>query len=110
MGSPSPRLQVALDRRTQAQEILKAAARGPLQSLTDRELTLQKQPLTIYPLGTQPRVRAWVRFGSEPVQVAAALVRSTPTAAGIEFRSDGKTYRCWVWGSAVAVDDADDHG
>lgn len=104
MGSPSPRLQALYDKRSQEQEILKAARHGPLQSLTDAELALMRQPVTIYPLGTQRRVEAWVRFGPEPVRVRATLVRSTPAAAGIEFQADGRTYRCWVWGNAVTVD------
>lgn len=105
MGSPSPRLQALYDRRSQEQEILRAAKHGPLQSLSDRELALQRQPVTIYPPGTQQRVQAWVRFGPEPVRVRATLVRSTPTAAGIEFHADGTTFKCWVWGNAVAVDE-----
>jgi hypothetical protein len=33
--------------------------------------------------------------------VEAKVVRSTPLAAGIEFRAGERTYRCWVWGNAV---------
>jgi hypothetical protein len=71
-----------------------------LQSLSDRELALREHPLTIYPY-PQTVVRAWVRFGPEPIRVDAKLLRSTPLAAGIEFRAEEKVFRCWVWGSAV---------
>lgn len=103
MGNPGSRLSAYNDMRSQHQAILAAAKHGPLQSLTDRELAAREQPLTIYP---QPRrVRAWVRFGAEAVRVDAKLVRSTPTAAGIEFRAEQHTYRCWIWGNAVELDD-----
>jgi hypothetical protein len=101
MGNPGARLSAALDRRSQHQSILAAAKHGPLQSLTDRELALREQPVTIYPHEAQRRVRAWVRFGAEAVRVDAKIVRSTPLAAGIEFRAEGQTFRCWVWGNAV---------
>lgn len=99
MGS-SKRLAAYYDMRSQHQEILRAARAGPLQSLTERELALREQPVTIYP---QPYrvVRAWVRFGPSAIRVDAKLVRSTPLAVGIEFRAEDKTFRCWVWGNAV---------
>jgi hypothetical protein len=88
---------------SQQQAILAAAKHGPLQTLTERELEAREQPVTIYP---QPkRVRAWVRFGPEAVRVDAKLMRSTPLAVGIEFRAEDQTFRCWVWGNAVALID-----
>ena len=90
---------------SQHQAILAAAKHGPLQTLTDRELDVREQPVTIYP---QPkRVRAWVRFGPESVRVDAKLMRSTPLAAGIEFRAEQQTFRCWLWGNAVELIDDD---
>ncbi|WP_433584535.1 hypothetical protein [Microbacterium hydrocarbonoxydans] len=94
-----------LDMQSQWSSIREVAKHGPLQSLTERELNLSEQPLTIYPYALQRRVRAWVRFGPESIRVDARLVRSTPLAAGIEFRCDQVTLRCWVWGNAVTVDD-----
>lgn len=105
MGNPSPQRAAMLDMRSQWSSIREAAKHGPLQSLTDRELNLREQPLTIYPHALQRRVRAWVRFGPKSIRVDARLVRSTPLAAGIEFRCENETYRCWVWGNAVTVDD-----
>ncbi len=104
MGS-SARLEPAYARRAQARAVADAATRGPLQSLTDRELQLEVNPLTVYPRPAQTKVRAWVRFGAEPVQVWAVILRSTPQAAGIEFRDEENTYRCWVWGSACTPDE-----
>lgn len=88
---------------SQHQAILAAAKHGPLQTLTERELDVREQPVTMYP---QPkRVRAWVRFGPESLRVDAKLMRSTPLAAGIEFRAEQQTFRCWVWGNAVILDE-----
>ncbi|MEV8250506.1 hypothetical protein AB0O87_06240 [Microbacterium sp. NPDC076768] len=91
------------DKQSRERSILEAAKHGHLQSLTDREMGVREQPMTIYP---RPRhVRAWVRFGPEAVRVDAKLVRSTRLAAGIEFRAGDQTFRCWVWGNAVALAD-----
>lgn len=102
MGT-SKRLASLYDRYSEHQVILEAAKRGPLQSLTDRELDSAEQPMTVYP--RPKRVRAWVRFGPESVRVEAALARSTPLAAGIEFTAGDQIFRCWVWGNAVTLDD-----
>ena len=104
MGT-SKRLAPYYDMQAQHQAIISAARRGPLQSLTDRELALREQPVTIYPHALQRRVRAWVRFGPEAIRVDAKIVRSTPLAAGIEFRAQEQTFRCWVWGNAVELED-----
>lgn len=106
MGNPGATLSAYRDMQSQARSILEAAKRGPLQSLTDRELALRDHPLTIYPYALQRRVKAWVRFGPESVRVDARIVRSTPLAAGIEFRAEEQMFRCWVWGNAVTVDTA----
>lgn len=76
---------------------------GPLQSLSDDELELDVVPVTIYP--KPPLVKAWVRFGPQHARVEARLMRSTDSAAGIEFTVKEKTYRCWVWGNAVTAAD-----
>lgn len=103
MGNPGARLSAYRDWQSQKQSIIDAAQHGPLQSLTPRELDAREQPMTIYP--RPRRVRAWVRFGPEAVLVDAKLMRSTPLAAGIEFRAGDDTYRCWVWGNAVQLDE-----
>lgn len=91
--------------QSQARAVLEAAKHGPLQSLTDRELDAREQPMTVYP--RPKRVRAWVRFGPEAIRVDAKLVRSTPLAAGIEFRAEDRVFRCWVWGNAVVLNNDD---
>ena len=101
MGNPGSTLSAYRDKQSQERSILEAAKHGPLQSLTDREMDVREQPMTIYPRAK--RVRAWVRFGPEAVRVDAKLVRSTPLAAGIEFRAGEQTFRCWVWGNAVQL-------
>jgi hypothetical protein len=97
------RLKASNDLRAYRASVSAASKRGPLQSLTERELALNEQPVTIYPRGLQRRVRAWVRFGPEAIQVDAKLVRSTPLAAGIEFHGESEVFRAWVWGNAVEV-------
>lgn len=103
MGKPGALLSAALDQRSQHDSILRASRHGPLQSLSDRELEVREQPMTVYP--RPKRVRAWVRFGPEAVRVDARLMRTTPLAAGIEFRAEDQTFRCWVWGNAVVLAD-----
>lgn len=102
MGS-SKRLAPYYDRQAQHGAVLAAARSGPLQSLTDRELALRDTPVTVYPHAAQRRVRVWVRFGPEAIRVDAKVVRSTPLAAGIEFRAGEQTFRCWVWSNAVSA-------
>lgn len=103
MGNPGATLSAYRDMRSQHEAILAASRRGPVQSLGDRELDLREQPLTVHP--RPARVLAWVRFGAEAVRVEARLMRTTPLAAGIEFRAGDDTFRCWVWGNAVSVVD-----
>ena len=105
MGA-SDRLKASNDVRTQRAAVTAASKHGPLQSLSDRELALREHPVTVYPHALQRRVRAWVRFGAEAVRVDAKLMRSTPLAAGIEFRAEEQTFRCWVWGNAVEVQES----
>lgn len=105
MGQMSERRQRAYAVEQEAMTVAKAAASGPLQSLTEDELRLHEQPVTIYPFMNRKRVRAWVRFGPVAVRVHARIVRSTSLAAGIEFRANGEDYKCWVWGNAVELDE-----
>ncbi|MGW9268307.1 hypothetical protein [Microbacterium sp. NPDC055599] len=101
MGNPGPLLSAHHDRQADTKTILEAAKHGPLQTLTDAELERWDQPVTIYPRAK--RVLAWVRFGPEPIRISAKLMRSTPLAAGIEFKAGDRTFRCWVWGNAVQL-------
>lgn len=116
MGEPSALRAAANDRRAEHALIRAAAKRGPLRSLSERELDLRPHPVTIYPYAAQRTVLAWVHFGAgkneELLRVRARLVRNTPLAAGIEFfvqDEDGQrtTYRRWLRGNAVHTDDRD---
>ena len=91
--------------RLQEERILESFTmrHGPLQSLSEDELELDRIPMTVYPEGHRPKVKAWVRFGPKQARVDAVLARSTSKAAGVEFEIRGKTYQCWVWGNAVEV-------
>lgn len=104
MGA-SDRVKASNDLRSARVAISAAARRGPLQTLSDRELALREHPVTVYPHGLQRRVRAWVRFGAEAIRVDAKVMRSTPLAAGIEFHGEDESFRCWVWGNAVEIVD-----
>lgn len=103
MGAPAAHREALIEMRSQWSSIREAAKHGPLQTLSKRELALDDHPVTIYPWNAQRRVRAWVRFGPEAIRVDAKIVRSTTLAAGIEFRCDDETLRCWVWGNAVQI-------
>lgn len=99
------RLKYSNDMRSARTSVTAASKRGPLQSLSDRELDLRNAPVTVYPHALQRKVRAWVRFGGDAVRVDAKLMRSTPMAAGIEFHGVDETFRCWVWGNAIEITD-----
>ncbi|WP_367147240.1 hypothetical protein AB0870_08460 [Microbacterium proteolyticum] len=90
----------AVDRRMNDRALVTIARGGELQTLTPVELRLDDVPLTIDP---KPRrkVKAWVRFGTVPVQVDALAARWTPDAVGIVFHIEGTEYRCWVWAGAA---------
>ncbi|PMC01701.1 hypothetical protein CJ226_17640 [Microbacterium sp. UMB0228] len=75
------------------------ARTGTSQTLTDAELDLAHQPTTRDP--RPKKVRAWVRFRNSPAEVDALVHAWTERAAAISFELAGKTYRTWVWASAV---------
>lgn len=74
---------------------------GPLQSLSKAELDLEREPLTRAPVARP--VRAWVRYGSAPLEVDAELVAWTARACAVRWRIGETDYRAWVWSSAVTV-------
>lgn len=87
------------DQLMDARILARTAASGPLQSLTEAELQLDKEPLTRDP---KPKpVRAWVRFGPTPALVDAEACSWTANAVAIRFTIGEKQYRAWVWASAV---------
>ena len=98
MGS-NRRYAAYYDRLMDDRILAKIAGSGQLQTLTDAELELDKEPFTRDP---RPRpVKAWVRFGSTPAFVDAEACSWTSNAIAIRFTIAGKGYRTWVWASAV---------
>lgn len=70
------------------------------QSLADRELELDEQPLTRPPRAI--RVKAWVHFDSIALKVDAEAVAWTPRAVAIRWTAPhGEVQKAWVWASAV---------
>lgn len=79
------------------------AAKGGLQCLSDKELDLAREALTIDP---EPKpVVAWVRFYGVPVLVRGHAHRWTSRAIGIRFKAGDSELATWVWANAVAPDD-----
>jgi len=63
MGSLAAHREALIDMRTQWRSIREAAKHGPLQTLTERELEVRDQPLTVYPRNAQIQVKAWCVSG-----------------------------------------------
>ena len=90
------------DRLLDDRVLASLAVKGGLQCLTDPELALDRDPITIDP---KPKpVLAWVRFYDQPVRVRALAHRWTPKAVGVKFTAGGKEYATWVWSDAVDPD------
>lgn len=88
-----------VDQRMSDRILQRAAASGPLQTLTSTELQLDVLPVTTDP---KPKVvSVWVRFGRVPVRVDAEACMWTARAVAIRFRVAGTECRCWVWSGAV---------
>lgn len=73
--------------------------RGEPTSLSDRELQLDVQPLTRYPVPME--AKAWVRYGDQAVHVTVRVVAATPRACAVKWDAPGGEHRAWVWASAV---------
>ena len=73
------------------------------ESLSDEEKALDRDPLTRPP---QPRpARAWVRYGSQAVQIDVELVAWTDRVAAIKWPGPDKVeHRAWAWASAVTME------
>ena len=74
--------------------------RGIPQTLTDRELELDVQPLTKTPVPVP--ARAWVRYGGVAIKLEVEIVAWTPRAVAVRWKTGaGEEHRAWVWASAV---------
>src|SRR4051794_20635064 len=82
-GNEHCELPVYYDRLRDDKILASLAANGGLQSLSDRELELERELLTV---DRDPKpVKAWVRFYSTPLRVDAWAIRWTSKA--VEVRS-----------------------
>ena len=74
--------------------------RGAPETLTDRELELDVQPLTRTPVPMG--ARAWVRYAGIAIKLDVEVVAWTPRAVALRWTtSAGEQHRAWVWASAV---------
>ncbi|CAL4859994.1 hypothetical protein MMM2322_01668 [Microbacterium sp. MM2322] len=96
------RYSAHFDRVGEEKHLARLAEKGGLQTLSAREIGLERQPLTVDP---EPKpVLAWVHFFTEAVRVKAWACRWTPKAVGIRFYVDGSAMTTWVWLDAVDPD------
>ena len=69
-------------------------------SLSDLELDKDHQPVRTP--STPVPVWAWVRFPEAPIRASGRAIAWTDRAVLVEWEdADGRTYRAWVWASAV---------
>lgn len=74
----------------------------PPQSLTPAELDLEHEPITKPPRALP--CRAWVRYGTNAVQVEGLVTAWTPRAVAVKWTTPDKAeHRAWLWASAVTV-------
>lgn len=81
-------------------ELREARGHGQLHSLTDEQLALSRNALTIAPERVDLWARAWLRFGDVDVRCTVRVRRWTDDAVGVEAAIDGERLRCWVWRGA----------
>jgi hypothetical protein len=95
----SKRYADAVDAQMGERILVRAAAVGPLQTLSVEELQLD-----VFPCTTDPRPKpamAWVRFGDAAFKVKVEACMWTPKAVAVRFNVADREYRCWVWQGAV---------
>lgn len=84
-------IQTWAEKRAQERELRQARERGPLQSLTDDQLRLDREAVSI-PL-ERPGIWAWawLRFGLDGhVRCKVRIARWTESAVGVELRLYGE--------------------
>lgn len=82
-------------------ELRRAAAAGPLRTLTAEQLALGSRPVTIVPDTARVWALAWLRFGDVDVRCTVRVLRWTSDAVGVAVDVDGNEQRCWVWQGAA---------
>lgn len=88
-------------RLAEERQLREACARGTLHSLSDAQLRLRDQVVSIAPEQPASWGLAWVRFGDTDVRCTVRVKRWTSDAVGVEFEVGEEVMRCWVWQGAV---------
>lgn len=84
----------------EARELREARAHGALHTLTDHQLRLHVEPVTVVPERVTKWALAWLRFGDADVRCTVRVRRWTPQAVGVEVNIEGEILRCWIWQGA----------
>lgn len=82
-------------------ELREARTHGALHTLTDTQLRLHAQPISIAPEQARSWGLAWLRFGDADVRATVRVKRWTSDAVGVEVEVGDEILRCWVWQGAV---------
>jgi hypothetical protein len=98
MGT-NKRYAASADRQMDAR-IAERVMVGEPETLSTQELQLGKLPVTRTP--APEAVKAWVRYGTVPIEIEAEAVAWTPRAVAIRWVTPkGELHKAWVWASAV---------
>lgn len=100
MVGTSKRYPHLAGQRAEERELREAMVRGPLLTLTERQVRYGLVPVTTLP--TRPIVwgLAWLRFGDADVRCTVKIRRWTDTAVDVEIDVNGAVQRGWIWRSA----------
>ncbi|GHE06883.1 hypothetical protein [Klenkia taihuensis] len=88
-------------RRGQERRLQEIRLQGRLQSLTEEQLDLDNQAVSIAPERATMWGLAWLRFGDADIRCPVRVRRWTDDAVGVEVDVGTETLRCWVWQGAV---------
>lgn len=86
--------------RAEERELREASKQGQLHTLSDEQLRLYSQVVSIAPTRRALWGLAWLRFGSVDVRCSVKILRWTADAVGVEVDVDGTPQRCWIWQGA----------
>jgi len=90
-------------RLAEERELREARQHGPLQTLSEEQLSLDRRPVTIVPPRAQVWARAWIRFGDADIRATVRVLRWTDDAVGIGVTVDNEKLRAWIWRGACTV-------
>lgn len=99
MGT-SRRYAAAVDRRMDERILARVMAESTPHTLTDRELELDREPLTRAPIAKP--CRAWIRYDDQAALLDVEAVEWTEHAVHVRWITPaGQKQHAWVWSSAV---------